>query len=169
MYDPTFGSASLVRHLTSSDFRKQPALKDIQHKKVEIDIEQKERHDNFIRTRDMRLTALIDAIAKAVGIKVEQLDILEGNYVPKDWDDMEWEQTLARRGLIDVLYGKSSISVQPHDPQQEQSPAHRLPAAIRRSHKWALCVRSAVPAVVQYPAGRLSEGLFSTFRRSLYP
>ena len=85
-------------------------------------IEQIDRHDAANRKRDALLTALIDAIAKAVGIKVEQLDILEGNYVPKGWNDMEWEQQLARRGLIDVLYGKASISVQQGHGQQEQSP-----------------------------------------------
>jgi hypothetical protein len=32
MYDPTFGNASLARHLTKNDFRKQPALKNVPYK-----------------------------------------------------------------------------------------------------------------------------------------
>ncbi|MDX5591981.1 antiviral reverse transcriptase Drt3a [Pseudovibrio sp. SPO723] len=34
MYDPTFGSAALARHLNKSDFLKQPALKSEAHKKA---------------------------------------------------------------------------------------------------------------------------------------
>lgn len=36
MYDPTFGSAALARHLSESDFRKQPALKNKVHKEALI-------------------------------------------------------------------------------------------------------------------------------------
>lgn len=46
-------------------------------------IEQKNRHDAFIKERNSLLTKLIDEIAKVLKIKVTQLDILEGNYVRK--------------------------------------------------------------------------------------
>jgi len=36
MYDPTFGIASLSRHLTKNDFRKQPALKGAPHKEAVV-------------------------------------------------------------------------------------------------------------------------------------
>ena len=85
-------------------------------------IEQKEGFDVFIRKRESLLTKLIDEIAKVINIKVTQLDILEGNYVPRGWNDAEWEQQLLRRRLIDVLYGKAAIPIQQHQPQQGQSP-----------------------------------------------
>lgn len=37
MYDPTFGSAALARHLSKSDFKKRPALQNESHKKAVID------------------------------------------------------------------------------------------------------------------------------------
>ena len=85
-------------------------------------IEQKNRHDAFIKKRNSLLTKLIDEIAKALKIKVPQLDILEGNYVPLGWANDEWEQQLVRRGLINVLHEKSPIHIHPYQPLQEQNP-----------------------------------------------
>lgn len=85
-------------------------------------MEEKGRFDIFIKKRESLLTMLIDEIAGVLKIKVKQLDILEGNYVPRGWDEVEWEQQLLRRRLIDVLYGKSAIPIQPHQPYQGQSP-----------------------------------------------
>jgi hypothetical protein len=85
-------------------------------------IEQKDRYDVAVKRREALLTKLIYAIAKDLRIKVEQLDILEGNYVPQGWHDDDWEQRLVRRGLINVLYGKAPISIQRHQPQQPNLP-----------------------------------------------
>ena len=87
-----------------------------------LPIEQKVRYDTTTRKRDALLTKLIDTIAKTLNIKVAQLDILDGNYVPPDWIDDDWEQRLVRRGLINVLYGRTAIPIQPHQPKQEQNP-----------------------------------------------
>lgn len=91
-------------------------------------IEQKNRHDAFIKERNSLLTKLIDEIAKVLKIKVTQLDILEGNYVPQDWANEEWEQQLVRRGLINVLYGRAPIPTHAHQTQQEQNPYPPPPA-----------------------------------------
>ena len=80
-------------------------------------IEEQERFRQFQDKRDKLLTLLIAEIAKTLKIEVEQLEILEGNYVPQGWDDEEWEQILIRRALIEVLYGRSAILV---ESQQEQ-------------------------------------------------
>ena len=66
----------------------------------------------FGKKRDTLLTALIDAIAKALGVKVAQLDILQGNYVPIRWFADEEEQRWLRRALMDVLSGRGSIPIQ---------------------------------------------------------
>ena len=84
--------------------------------------EQKHRFDAAVRRRDALLTTLIYEIANAVGIRVQQLDILDGNYVPQGWQDTEWEHQLARRGLINVLYGKTAISIIPRQSKPEESP-----------------------------------------------
>ena len=90
-------------------------------------MEKKDLFDVAIRKRDRLLTQLIDAIAKALNIKVAQLDILEGNYVPQGWDDETWENRMVRRGLMNVLYGKTAIPIQSRPPQQEQNPFPPVP------------------------------------------
>ena len=77
-------------------------------------IEEKSQYDRAIQKRNTLLTTLIDQIAKVLGIKIAQLEILRGNYVPQGWADAEWDQQLVRRGLIDVLHGKSPIQVRVH-------------------------------------------------------
>ena len=74
-------------------------------------IEEKTQYDRAIQKRNTLLTTLIDEMAKVLGIKIAQLEILRGNYVPQGWADAEWEQQLTRRGLIDVLHGKTPIQV----------------------------------------------------------
>jgi hypothetical protein len=91
-------------------------------------IEQKDRFDAAVKKRDSLLTRLIHEISKVLKINVEQLDILEGNYVPQGWHDEEWEQRLARRGLIGVLQGMSPIIVQFQQPGQAQNPYPPPPA-----------------------------------------
>ena len=66
----------------------------------------------FGNKRDTLLTALIDAIAKALSIKVAQLDILQGNYVPRGWSADEEEQRWLRHAIMNVLSsGKGSIPI----------------------------------------------------------
>lgn len=84
-------------------------------------IEQKAQYDEACRKRDSQLTKLIHEIAKVVGIEVEQLDILEGNYIPQGWADSDWEQKLVRRGLINFLHGKISIPIHVKEPVKTQS------------------------------------------------
>lgn len=72
-------------------------------------IEEKVKHDAALKRRDSLLTKLIYEIAQTLNIKVEQLDILEGNYIPQGWLDDDWEQRLVRRHLITVLSGRGAI------------------------------------------------------------
>ena len=68
------------------------------------------------------LTKLIYEIAVVLNFKVEQLDILKGNYIPQGWNDYETEQQLVRRGLINILHGRSPLIIQPHQAQAATSP-----------------------------------------------
>ncbi|MGV3576621.1 MAG: DUF6680 family protein [Devosia sp.] len=76
----------------------------------------------FQQQRDVLLTKLISEIAKALKFKVEQLDIFEGNYIPQGWNDDDWEQRLARKGLVDVLHGRRPLLIQPFAVQPAPSP-----------------------------------------------
>ena len=68
--------------------------------------------DAFRQKRDTLLTALLDVIAQALDIKIAQLDILQGNYVPSGWSADEEELREVRRGLLNLLSGKGSIPIQ---------------------------------------------------------
>ena len=74
------------------------------------------------RERQDLLTKLISEIAKVLDIEMEQLKILRGNYVPQGWADEEWEQRLSRRGLLDLVCGRTSIAVRLDAPRQLASP-----------------------------------------------
>jgi hypothetical protein len=54
--------------------------------------------------------------------KVEQLDILEGNYIPQGWNDEEWEQRVVRKSLVEVLGGRRPILFQPYTPATGTGP-----------------------------------------------
>lgn len=86
------------------------------------------RFHQSLQQREALLTELIHEIATVLGIKIPQLDILAGNYIPQRWNDDDWEQRLMRRGLINVLHGKASIRVR--QAEQEQHP-YPLPPGIK--------------------------------------
>lgn len=68
------------------------------------------------------MTRLISEIAKTLKIELEQLEILEGNYIPQGWIDDDREQRLARRSLLNVLTRRSPIAVQIQQAPLEQDP-----------------------------------------------
>ena len=74
-------------------------------------VEEKDRHDVWVKKNDSLLTKLLSEVAKSLNIKIEQLSILEGNYIPQGWVDDDWEQRLVRRSLIDVLMAKRHIVI----------------------------------------------------------
>ena len=65
------------------------------------------------KIRDKNLTKLIHQIAKELNLDVEQLDILEGNYLPRGWNEEDEIQRSIRKNLLNVLQGDQPISVNP--------------------------------------------------------
>src|SRR6266550_8447745 len=86
-------------------------------------IEEKEKHDAAAKKRDSLLTKLLSEIAKSLRVKIEQLSILEGNYIPQGWVDDDWEQRLIRRSLLDVLMARRAVVIRPEAPVQTPYPA----------------------------------------------
>mgnify|MGYP000362613593 CR=1 FL=1 len=68
------------------------------------------------KKRASLLARLISEISKSLGIKVEQLDIYEGNYVPQGWIDDDAQLRVLRQGVINVVHGRAPIVVQPANP-----------------------------------------------------
>lgn len=85
-------------------------------------IENKDRFDAAGKKRDSLLTKLLSEIAKSLRMEVEQIDILEGNYVPQGWFDDEWQQRQLHKHLTAVLKGEAAIVVKPGIQQNLGSP-----------------------------------------------
>ena len=56
-------------------------------------------------------TKLVALIAKNLGYKIEQIDILEGGYLPQAFTDLETEQNAIRRFFVELYLGRRSIPV----------------------------------------------------------
>ena len=63
---------------------------------------------------------LLDAIAKHLGIKVEQLDIYSGGYSPQGWIDLENEQSAIRRMFGEIALGQRAFPIVVHPPKPPQ-------------------------------------------------
>lgn len=79
-------------------------------------------HEELRKKRETLLTKLIYEIAVVLKFKVEQLEILEGNYIPQGWDDEATEQQIVRKSLIEVLGGRRPILFQPYNPAAANGP-----------------------------------------------
>lgn len=92
-------------------------------------IENRDRFEAAIKKKDSLLTKLLSEIAKTLKMSVEQIDILEGNYIPKGWFDDEWQQRQLRQHLIAVLKGEAALVVKPGPQQNPGSPYPPPPGA----------------------------------------
>lgn len=78
--------------------------------------------DDLVDQRQKLLTKLIFEMSQVLGFKLEQLDILDGNYIPQGWSDEETEQRIIRRSLIQVLGGQRPVLFQPYNPAVGNGP-----------------------------------------------
>lgn len=69
--------------------------------------------DSAIQKRDSLLTKLLSDIANVLKVKIAQLDILHGNYVPQGWVNDDIDQRLVRTQLLNVLSGRAPLSIRP--------------------------------------------------------
>ena len=84
--------------------------------KIEGLTEQKEiekRNEAFggrlVQERQRLLAKLLHAIAKAEGFKIEQLEIFDGSYTPQFWSDIETEQAIIRKFVVDLAYARKVV------------------------------------------------------------
>ena len=64
---------------------------------------------------------LLDAIAKHLGIKIEQLDIFSGGYSPQGWAEQELEESAIRRMFGDIAIGRRAFPIEVRTPNNSQS------------------------------------------------
>lgn len=72
--------------------------------------------------RSQAQARLLNAIARKLGLEIEQLDIFFGGYSPKGWFDLESEQTIIRRWLGEIAMGRQAFPVVVHQPQPPSDP-----------------------------------------------
>jgi hypothetical protein len=83
--------------------------------------------DQFTYERSQRLVArLLYVMGQNLGYSMEQLDILEGGYVPQSMVDEQTEQALLRRSLLTVLTGQRPLPVTLQAPTS-QNAIHDVP------------------------------------------
>lgn len=82
-----------------------------------------EQLTSLANERSQAQTRLLDAIAKRLGMRIEQLDIYSGGYSPKGWLDVENEQTIIRRLFGEIAIGKRAFPVMVFQPQPEDEQA----------------------------------------------
>lgn len=80
-----------------------------------------QQQDWFDRFRRLQ-TRLLYAIATHLGYKMEQLDVLEGGYVPNAWGTVEEEQQHLRKAMLELLSGKIAIKIDTTAPSASPGP-----------------------------------------------
>ena len=76
-----------------------------------------EQKDALLKSRLDAQTRLLSAVAKNLGLSIEQLDIHRG-YSPKGWFDLEAEQAHIRQLAIEIADGKRALHVMSWDGEK---------------------------------------------------
>ena len=69
-------------------------------------------NDRVARERQSLRTKILSEMAKSLHIKVEQLDIFEGGYVPQMHVDIEMQQTVIRQLFAEIADGKRALPIE---------------------------------------------------------
>jgi hypothetical protein len=69
-------------------------------------------NDRVGHERQSMRTKILSEMAKTLGIRVEQLDIFEGGYIPQGYVDIERDQAAIRRLLSEIADGKRSLPIE---------------------------------------------------------
>jgi hypothetical protein len=67
--------------------------------------------NRLFQERQSQLAKLLHAMAKALGFKIEQLEIFEGGYTPQFWVDLETEQAIIRKFVVELSRAKTMVPI----------------------------------------------------------
>jgi uncharacterized protein DUF6680 len=65
----------------------------------------------IIQERQSFLAKLLHAMARALGFKIEQLEIFEGGYTPQFWVDVDSEQDIMRKYVVELARGTKIVPI----------------------------------------------------------
>lgn len=74
--------------------------------KAEIDKRNEAFGTRLVEERQRLLAKLLHAMAQVLGFKIEQLEIFEGGYTPQFWANIETEQDIIRKFVVDLAHGR---------------------------------------------------------------
>lgn len=101
----------LMEHLGTEHPRK-PEEDDRKATDAQDQINRNEKYyDRLYGERQSLLAKLLHAIALDLGHKAEQLELFEGGYTPQGWHDVEMEQRIIRRFVVDLYHGNRVVPV----------------------------------------------------------
>jgi hypothetical protein len=63
--------------------------------------------------------SLLDTMAKSLGYKYDKVDLKRRHYYPQAFADIETEQMIIRRGLVQIFLDQKAFPIKPIIPQQE--------------------------------------------------
>lgn len=101
----------LIRHFAAQHARKIEEQSGPNLSKDEQRFADLKFNDRINDERNKLLTKLLHAIGRELGFNIEQLEIFEGGYTPQGWVDVDTEQRLIRRYLIDLYAGRRVVPV----------------------------------------------------------
>lgn len=73
------------------------------------------------KSKDL-LVDMLNAMALILGYSFDKVQLKKGAYTPKGFADLDTEQYLLRRGVLDVIYGKRGIPVMPFKNPDKTTP-----------------------------------------------
>jgi hypothetical protein len=102
---------ALFTHLNT-----EPPRKSSERTEELYDQQEKTNRDNayalrVFSERQTLLAKLLHSMSRVLGFKQEQLEIFEGGYTPQGWVNLETDQEIIRRYVIDMYNGKRVLPV----------------------------------------------------------
>jgi len=64
------------------------------------------------------LTELLFVMSQALGYTFDKVQLKKGAYTPQGHADLEFEQSMLRRGALDVIYGQRALRIEVIQPPQ---------------------------------------------------
>ena len=91
---------------------------------------------NFCSERSKELlTDLLYEMAKSLGYDFDKVHLKRGAYIPQGHADIEFDQLLIRQGMVDLLYGKKSLSVDVGTPLLAKSKKPQKKRKVRKKKR----------------------------------
>jgi hypothetical protein len=80
------------------------------------------QQQQFYRDQEALLTKLLHAIATTLNFNIQQMEILEGGYIPQGWVDDDQGLRMIRALILEILNGRRGLPIAPFNPVPQNNP-----------------------------------------------